>query len=88
MTKEETFKLLTGLILDLKDKNKFIQNPQLVDEWKARHSKLNPAIANLSDQDKKWLSEKYDIWFRLEIGNPQKIKEYMTELFVSDIPKR
>lgn len=88
MKKEEAFKLLVGLILELKDKNKFIQNPSLADDWKKRHAQLKPVIESLNSCDQLWLSEKYEIWFRQEFGDPKKLKEYMTEAFYTDIPKK
>ena len=76
MTKEEVFKLITGLIIELKDNRKFIEKPELIDDWKARHAKFSITMKDLSKKDQLWLSEKYEIWFKQEFGNkilPHKI---------------
>jgi hypothetical protein len=87
VTKEEAFKELTGLILELKDKTKFLDNPELAHEWKHRHVRLTNEMASLNSCDQLWLSEKYELWFKQAFGDPKKLKEYMTKMFGQDVPK-
>ena len=77
MTKEETLKLITGLILELKDRRKFIDAPELIDDWKRRHTELQVAINSLNPHDLLWLSEKYAIWFRQEFGDRKKLQKIL-----------
>ena len=67
MTKEEIFKALTGLILDLRDQQetrKFEKNPTLWLKWKKLHAQVQEEVARLSPSDNKWLTEYYAIWYK------------------------
>jgi len=85
MTKEEAFKAFTKLILELKDKTKFEGHPELIDEWKKRHEAFSTALKSLSSCDNLWLSEKYEIWFRQQFGDPSILQAHLTKSNLSDI---
>jgi hypothetical protein len=85
VTKEEVFKSLTKLILELKDKTKFEEHPELIDDWKSRQKAFSLAFNSLSTCDHLWLSEKYEIWFRQQFGDPSVLQAHLTKSNLSDI---